>query len=251
MMELLAGALINQTNQGKEIRWSTIATRVSIIAAGPFIWQNAVGYLLATESARTYRVLIHIPFEANARASRDGAKMRPRFSATLILLLGMMGNFGSLLEAKDAPTIIQGMQNLNEKTHVARQSLEGFDGSFIKGLLLARDLFETTKAAEASRKAFEDADPLSYDDVPGILENYHTVRKTIDDALKAVPAKVDSIDSMGVRMFATGLLRNFAADRTAYEKATKAKIPVENHTSIQGPIDSLANSFDDAISLFI
>lgn len=37
MMELLAGALINQTNQGKEIRWSTIATRVSIIAAGPFI----------------------------------------------------------------------------------------------------------------------------------------------------------------------------------------------------------------------
>ncbi|KAK6837683.1 hypothetical protein RU639_001312 [Aspergillus parasiticus] len=177
--------------------------------------------------------------------------MRPRFSATLILLLGMMGNFGSLLEAKDAPTIIQGMQNLNEKTHVARQSLEEFDGSFIKGLLLARDLFETTKAAELSRKAFEDADPLSYDDVPDILENYHTVRKTIDDALKAVPAKIDSIDSMGVRMFATGLLRNFAADRTAYEKATKAKIPVDNHTSIQGPIDSLANSFDDAISLFI
>ncbi|OGM49397.1 hypothetical protein ABOM_003510 [Aspergillus bombycis] len=173
------------------------------------------------------------------------------FYVTLIIFLGMMGHLGSLLEAKDAATIVQGMQDLSLKTHIVRQSLDDFDGSFIKALLLARDVYEVSKAAEVSRKSFEDAEPLSQDDVPNIVENYHAVRQSIDDALNAVPAKINSIDSLGVRMFATGLLRNFAADRTAYEKASKAKIPVDNHTSIQGPIDSLANSFDTALSLFL
>lgn len=46
------------------------------------------------------------------------------------------------------------------------------------------------------------------------------------------------------------LLQAFASQRKEFEKASKAKIPKEQHHLINGPVDSLAVEFDNALDFF-
>lgn len=63
-------------------------------------------------------------------------------------------------------------------------------GGILKGLSLAKDAFDAQTASKASIQAFNDADVLSYDDVPEVLVHYHALREVIDNTLDLVPSKI-------------------------------------------------------------
>ena len=58
------------------------------------------------------------------------------------------------------------------------------------------------------------------------------------------------LDSAGFNLFVHSIIQTFSTQRAVFEKLTKEKVPVANHSMIAGPVDSLDAEFQNALSGF-
>lgn len=52
-------------------------------------------------------------------------------------------------------------------------------------------------------------------------------------------------------MFAQVMIRHFSGERATFEALTKSKLPASHHSEIAGPVDSLLDSFENVLAVFI
>ncbi|KAL3474862.1 hypothetical protein BJX99DRAFT_171342 [Aspergillus californicus] len=106
-------------------------------------------------------------------------------------------------------------------------------------------------ASRKARQSFDSSAIIPFEDVADVLVEYHQVRASLADGLALVGEKMDVLDSTGARFVAVTLLRRFSVERMAAERASKAKIPWENHTMIPGPVESVEGEIQRALSFFL
>jgi hypothetical protein len=122
----------------------------------------------------------------------------------------------------------------------------------------------------STRSQYESSGPFSDDQLPEFFDNYHAMRTSIQTTLRAATSKVCSpyiflvfqklgnnvrpqsaqLGSAGFDLFVHSIIQTFSNQRGVFEKLTKEKVPVANHSMIAGPVDSLDAEFQTALSGF-
>lgn len=117
-------------------------------------------------------------------------QLKKFFQATV--LVTAFASFPLPSFASDSDAITSSLANLGHQVQKTRNAFEQYDGGAFSTLPLAAELYKVMTASTAARKSFEDSEPLAVDETPQVIEQYHNVRASIEEALQSVPSKVSA-----------------------------------------------------------
>ncbi|RAH87410.1 hypothetical protein BO86DRAFT_2967 [Aspergillus japonicus CBS 114.51] len=92
--------------------------------------------------------------------------------------------------AKDAPTVIAGMNDLRQSVDSAQAVFNGYDGGWMSSWELARAVWDVYTQTKSARGQWDSAPAFKDDEVPDILVAYHSMRQSVADTLGAAGSKV-------------------------------------------------------------
>jgi len=184
----------------------------------------------------------------------------------------LVASFTSLTPAAsfDHTQTFKDLQDLRTRIDSINSCLETYDGGTLTSLTCAKDLYGLMVTSTSTRSQYESSGPFSDDQLPEFFDNYHAMRTSIQKTLRAATSKVCSpyiflvfqkldnnvrsqsgqLDSAGFNLFVHSIIQTFSTQRGVFEKLTKEKVPVANHSMIAGPVDSLDAEFQTALSGF-
>ncbi|KAJ6027290.1 uncharacterized protein N7446_004112 [Penicillium canescens] len=150
------------------------------------------------------------------------------------------------------------LQDLRTRIDSINSCLETYDGGTLKSLTCAKDLYGLMVTSTSTRSYYESSGPFSDEQLPEFFDNYHAMRTSIQKTLRAATSKLginvrpqsSQLDSAGFNLFAHSIIQTFSIQRGVFEKLTKIKVPLANHSMIAGPVDSLDAEFQNALSGF-
>ncbi|KAK9851185.1 uncharacterized protein MYU51_010849 [Penicillium brevicompactum] len=168
--------------------------------------------------------------------------------APLSLMLTLLCACTDVVWAKDASTVISGMENLRQSVDSAHSVFESYDGGWLKSLELGRAVWDVYSSTKSARGHWESAPPFdSHDDVADILVTYHAMRSSIADAMTLAGSKGSVYDKSGIRLMAMGIMQMFENERNEFQNSARAKIPESFHNDIAGPVANLKTEFQNAM----
>jgi hypothetical protein len=105
---------------------------------------------------------------------------------------------------------VSNIQEITQKTRVAKRAIERFNGGVPSGLRIANAMYNAHAAAETSRKQIGSSDPFSEDDSGKTMEAYNELYPVLLATLQAGQEKVRSTELLRVlpgieaKMYALG-----------------------------------------------
>src|SRR4051812_46791166 len=91
--------------------------------------------------------------------------------------------------ARDAQTVIAGMDDLRRSVDTAHSLFENYDGGVVSSLTLGRAIWDVYSQTKDARADWDAAPPFKDEEVPGILKTYHAMRVSIGDAIQKAGSK--------------------------------------------------------------
>ncbi|KAJ5748316.1 ketoacyl-synt-domain-containing protein [Penicillium nucicola] len=167
--------------------------------------------------------------------------------APLALMLTWLCACTDVVVAKDAPTVIAGMEDLRQSVERAHTVFESYDGGWLKSLALGHAVWDVYSSTKSARGKWESAPPFEHDDMADILVTYHDVRRSIADVMALAGSKGSVYDKGGIRLVVVGTMQLFENERSEFQQAARAKIPESFHDDIAGPVANLQMEFQTAM----
>ncbi|KAJ6115964.1 hypothetical protein N7523_006381 [Penicillium sp. IBT 18751x] len=168
--------------------------------------------------------------------------------ASVGLMLTWLCACTDMVRAKDAPTVIAGMNDLRQSVESAHTVFDTYDGGWLKSLELGRAVWNVYSSTKSAR-GYWDSAPLFEDhgEVADILVAYHDVRRSIADVMALAGSKGPVYEKSGIRLMAIGVMQMFENERSEFQQSARAKIPELFHDDIAGPVANLKTEFESAI----
>ena len=92
--------------------------------------------------------------------------------------------------AKDANTVISGMNHLRRSVDATHDVFKTYDGGVMPSLALGRAVWDVYSRTRETRNSWDMAPAFEESQVPDILASYHSLRLSIADALETARSKV-------------------------------------------------------------
>ncbi|CAI7636619.1 unnamed protein product [Penicillium bialowiezense] len=168
--------------------------------------------------------------------------------APLSVVLTMLYACTDVAMAKDASTVISGMDNLRQSVDSAHAVFESYDGGWLKSLELGRAVWDVYSSSKSARGHWDSAPPFdNHDEVADILVTYHATRSSISNAMTLAGSKGSVYDKSGIRPMAVAVMHMFENERSEFQNSARAKIPESFHDDIAGPVANLKTEFQSAM----
>ncbi|KAJ5608278.1 hypothetical protein N7537_004897 [Penicillium hordei] len=157
----------------------------------------------------------------------------------------------NVVRAKDAPTVIAGMNNLRQSVDSAHTMFDAYDGGWLKSLELGRAVWDVYSSTKSARGQWDSAPPFEDHEVADILVTYHAVRRSIADVMALAGSKGSVYDKSGIRLMVVAIMQLFENERSEFQQAARAKIPESFHDDIAGPVANLKTEFQSAMKALV